>query len=56
MGVKVSNDVFSEKTHRICAPKFMCTPAKGLYIKVIKRIVQLYELLNFWRFWGHLTW
>ncbi len=30
MGVKVSNDISSERIHQICSPKFMDTPEKGL--------------------------
>ncbi len=30
IGVKVSNDISSEKAHQICSTKFMYTPGEGL--------------------------
>ncbi len=43
MGVKVSNDNSTERTHQIHSPKFMCTP-RGLHQSVVKFE---FENLNF---------
>ncbi len=49
MGAKVPNNISSERTHQICSPKFIDTPAEGLYYKVVKRI-RKFDILNFWHF------
>ena len=36
MGVKVSNDISSERAHQICSPKFMDTPGEDLYHSCLK--------------------
>ncbi len=50
MGVKISNDIFSESMHQIYSPKFMDTPGE-VSTKVVKRIVK-FGILHFWHFFS----
>ena len=48
MGVKVSNDISSERTHQICSLKIMDTPGEGLYQNSSKnREIWNFEFLAF---------